>query len=360
MRKDDKTLVILTPAFPANESETYWIPFMQLMVKSLKKNFPELNIIVLTFQYPGLESTYRWNDVRVISFDGMHKKKFRRILLWRKIWTTLKNIHREHKIIGMFSAWCGECAFIGKYFAKKKSLEHISWICGQDALKTNKWVRFIRPRAKQLAAMSPYLVKEFSKNHGIKPAHIIPNAIDPLIFSPTSHPGRKIDILGAGSLVALKQYDLFVEVIAAVKKSLPTVRALHCGDGDEKEKIELLIKKLELEENLELLGSKKHEEVIALMQQTKLFLHTSSFEGFGAVCLEALYAGAHVISFHYPLDHPVPHWHVAADKKEMASKALEILKNQNTDHSQVLVYSMDDSAKTLMKLFGIEAINRIQ
>ncbi|TMI71109.1 MAG: glycosyltransferase [Bacteroidetes bacterium] len=356
MRQDDKTLVILSPAFPANESETYWIPFMQLMVKALKKNYPELNIIALAFLYPGLESTYRWNGVQVISFGGMYKNKFHHILLWRKTWKALKKIHREHKIIGLFSAWCGECAFIGKYFAKRHSLRHISWICGRDALKTNKWVRFIRPRSDELAAMSPFLVKEFSKNHGIIPAHIIPNAIDPVMFTPSEHPERKIDILGAGSLVVLKQYDLFVEVIATVKQSLPTVRALQCGDGDERTKLESLIKKLELEDNMELLGSKKHEEVISLMQQTKLFLHTSSFEGFGGVCLEALYAGAHVISFHYPLDHPVPHWHVAANKKEMASKAIEILQDRNTDYSPVLVFSMDDSAKMLMTLYETVAV----
>jgi glycosyltransferase involved in cell wall biosynthesis len=355
MRQDDKTLVILTPAFPANESETYWIPFMQLMVKALKKNSPGLNIIVLSFLYPGQESNYRWNDVQVISFGGTHKNKLHHILLWRKIWKVLKKIHREHKIIGLFSAWCGECAFIGKYFARKHSLRHVSWICGQDALKTNKWVRFIRPGSNDLAAMSPFLIKEFSKNHGVKPGHIIPNAIDPLMFSSNEHAERKIDIFGAGSLVALKQYDLFVEVIAEVKQSLPAVRALHCGDGDERAKLESLTKRLGLEDNLEFLGSKKHEEVIELMQQTKLFLHTSSFEGFGGVCLEALYAGAHVISFHYPLDHPVPHWHVAANKKEMASRALEILKDPNTDYSPVQVYFMDDSAKSLMKLFETEA-----
>jgi glycosyltransferase involved in cell wall biosynthesis len=351
MRTDDKTLVILTPAFPANESETYWIPFLQLMVKGLKQNSPELNIIVLAFLYPEREFTYRWNDVQVISFGGMHKNKLRHFLLWLKTWKALKNIHRQHRIIGMFSAWCGECAFIGKYFAKKHSLKHISWICGQDALKTNKWVRFIRPHSNELVAMSPFLTREFYKNHGIKPDHVIPNAIDPGMYVHNAKAERRIDILAAGSLVPLKQYDQFVEVVSEIKKSGIPIQAMHCGDGSEKERLESLINNLDLEKNLQLLGSKKHEEVIELMQQTKLFLHTSSFEGFGGVCLEALYAGAHVISFHYPLDNPVPHWHVAANKKEMVTKALAILKDQNTDYSPVLVYSMDDSARMLMQLF---------
>jgi glycosyltransferase involved in cell wall biosynthesis len=352
MKNNDKTLVILTPAFPENESATYWIPFLQLMIKKIKKNFPGLNIIVLSFIYPHQESVYTWHGIRVMSFNGTHKRKLRRIVFWRKIWKTLKNIRRQHNIIGLFSVWCGECAFIGKYFGKRYTIKHYSWICGQDALKTNKWVRFIRPRGDQLAAMSFFLVNEFYKNHGVKPQYIIPNAIDPLLFSADPYSERNIDILGAGSLVPLKQYDLFVDTIRILRDSIPDIKAFHCGEGGDKKKIEELIKKYGLEDNLQLLGGKPHEEVLQLMQRTKVLLHTSNFEGLGAVCLEALYAGAHVISFIYPLDHPVAHWHVVSNEEEMGAKALVILQDPHTEYKSVLLYSMDDSAKAVMKLFG--------
>ena len=130
--------------------------------------------------------------------------------------------------------------------------------------------------------------------------------------------------------------------------------------GREKDKTEALINELSLQTNLHLLGGKLHEEVLQLMQQTKIFLHTSEYEGFSTVCLEALYAGAHVISFCYPLDHPVPHWHVVKSKDEMTAKALEILQNPASEYTPVLLYSMDDSAKEMMRLFenGSEVIKR--
>ena len=352
----DKTLVILTPAFPKNESETYWIPFLQLLIKAIKRNFPGLNIIVLSFAYPRGESTYSWNGFRVTSFNGAAKRKLKRIFFWRKIWKTLNNIRRHHNIIGLLSIWCGECAFIGKYFGKRYSIKHLSWICGQDALKSNKWVRFIRPKPDQLAAMSFFLVNEFNKNHHIKPQYIIPNAIDPQLFLRHSDLKRDIDVLGAGSLVPLKQYDLFVRAVASTRDAIPDLRAFHCGGGGDKEKIETLIKQLRLAGNLQLLGEKTHEEVLGLMQKTKVFLHTSRFEGFGGVCLEALYAGAHVISFTYPLEHPVGHWHVVSNIDEMAAKAIDILRDPNTEYSPVLVYSMDDSAKGVMNLFDNESV----
>ena len=42
MKNEQQTLVILTPAFPANESETSWVTTQQLFVKALKDHFPEL------------------------------------------------------------------------------------------------------------------------------------------------------------------------------------------------------------------------------------------------------------------------------------------------------------------------------
>jgi len=354
MKNKDKTLVILTPAFPENETAVYLVFSQQLMVKALTDNYPELNIIVLSFLYPGRASSYTWNGARVISFNGMHKRKLKRLLLWRNTWKTLKDIRRRYEVIGLFSFWCGECAFIGKYFGKRYSIKHISWICGQDARETNKWVRFIRPKKNELAAMSFSLANEFQKNHGVKPAHIIPNAIDPKSFPLVTAKERDIDVLGAGSLIPLKQYDLFTTIVGSLRQSFPAINAFHCGEGREQNKIEGLIEKLELKNTLQLLGSQTHEELMQLMQRTKVFLHTSSYEGFSTVCLEALFAGAHVISFCYPLDHPVPHWHVVNNAEEMKAKAIDILKDPGTEYKPVLLYSTDDSAKAVMKLFEYE------
>ena len=346
-----KTLVILSPAFPENESASYWVPSQQLMVKALQRNYPGIKIIVLALLYPYQSSNYQWHNIQVISFDGAHKRKLRRLLHWRNVWRSLKQINAAHEVIGIFSFWCTESALIGKFFAKRHSLKHYCWICGQDARKTNTWIKFIRPRADELVAMSYFLAEEFERNHRVRPRYIINNAVDPPTFPRINSTKRDIDVLAAGSLIPLKQYDLFVEIIGSLKQIFPGIKAFHCGIGEEKEKLEGLIKKWGLEKNLELLGGKKHEEVLELMQRTKVFLHTSSYEGVGAVCLEALYAGAHVISFCYPLEKPAVHWHVVKTTEEMTAKAREILSDINTDYSPVLLYSMDDSAKEVMSLF---------
>jgi glycosyltransferase involved in cell wall biosynthesis len=351
MRSPQKTLVILSPAFPPDESGSTWVRPKQLFVKKLKENFPSVHIVVLSFLYPDHENTYNWHGAEVMAFNGMHKRKFRRVMLWMRIWKRLAFIHRNQTIIGIYSFWCGECALIGKYFAKRKGLKHFCWISGLDATKDNKFIKYIRPQAGELVAMSVFLQNEFEKNHGVRPRYLVPIGIDPGEFIHSSGV-RDIDLLGAGSFNPLKQYTLFVQVVKKLAQQYPSIRAVICGDGTEKELLEKLIREQGLESNLKLAGLLPHHEVLQYMQRAKIFLHPSSYEGFGAVCIEALYAGCEVISFTDPMKLKIPKWHIVESADQMKEKVAELLAKLAIDHSPLLLYDMNDSAKAIMKLFS--------
>ncbi|HYC29294.1 MAG TPA: glycosyltransferase family 4 protein [Chitinophagaceae bacterium] len=330
-----KALIILTPGFPANEADTTCLPAQQLFVQNLQESFPGIDIIVLSFHYPYVRSTYAWKNVTVISFNGRNRGKLHRLMLWYKIWRSIKDIMRTQDVIGIFSFWCTECALIGQQF----KLPHFIWILGQDAKKDNSYVKRIKPKSGQLVAMSDFLAGTFERNHGIRPQHIIPNGIDVRWYAKQKLP-RTIDVLGVGSLIKLKRYDLFVELMAAI----PGVKAVICGKGPEEQA-------LRKQEHVALFGELPHPEVLKLMQQSKIFLHTSNYEGFSTVCLEALYAGAHVISFCEPVATQIPHWHIVRTKEEMLQKLLELL-SKPLDHTPVMPYSMKDTAMAVMKLFS--------
>lgn len=352
MATEQKTIVILTPAFPANESETYWVHSQQLFVKTLRNNFPHLKVLVLAFLYPYARSRYTWHATEIISFDGMHRKRLQRLLLLTDIWKTLKKICRQNNVAGIFSFWCRECALIGKWFSKRNSIKYFCWVCGQDARTMNKMVKLIRPASGELVAMSPFLANEFENNHGVKPAHVIPNAIDPKAFE-SRLPEKDIDILGAGSFEPLKQYDVFTRIIKSIQNQIPNVQARHCGIGIEKEKVQSLIDKLGLQDNFKLLGGKPHDELINIMQRTKVFLHPSLYEGYSTVCLEALYAGAHVVSFCHPMEGQIQNWHVVNTTEEMVSTTVRLLRDPLTQYTRVLVHSMDETVRAVMELFGV-------
>jgi glycosyltransferase involved in cell wall biosynthesis len=199
--------------------------------------------------------------------------------------------------------------------------------------------------------MSDFQVREFYRNHHIKPAHVIPNGVNTFMFPVASGP-VDIDIIGVGNLIPLKQYDIFIEVISAVKQHMPGIKAAHCGKGVEAENINALVEKLGLQDNVRLYGEVSHQEALQLMQRSRILLHTSSYEGFGGVMTEALYAGAQVISFCQPMDAAIPNWHIVADKAAMIQKTLELLQQPPRERASVLPYDMRDSARAFLRLFG--------
>jgi len=351
MNRNEKTLIILTPGFPKDEADSTCLPMQQQLVTALNQINPSLNIIILSFQYPYHTEEYNWFGKKVIPFNGRNKGGLSRLSLRRKINAALKKIHNDTPITGLLSFWYGECALIGHRFAETNRLKHFCWILGQDAKKENKYPRRIAIGPGELIALSDFLQTEFQKNHGIKPALLVPAGVDTKQFD-TNKKERDIDILGAGSLIPLKQHEIFIEIVAGIKKKLPRIKAVLLGNGPEKEKLQALITKSGLETTITMTGEVSYKEVLQFMQRSKLLLHPSSYEGFSGVCLEALYAGAHVVSFCQAMNSEIEHWHIAGSKEQMKQDAFEILENPGTSYEKVLFWDLDQVAKKILQLFS--------
>ena len=351
MKNKRQTLVILTPGFPKDRADTACLPPQQQFVKALKQICPGLYIIVISFQYPFFAAEYDWHGVKIISLGGKDRGQVFRLITWQKAWLTLKRLHQEHHILGLLSFWMGECAFVGNRFAKKYDLMHYSWILGQDAKKGNKYFNWIKPKADELIALSDFVVREVRHNYGVKPLHVIPVGIDTNMFD-TNPKKRTIDILGAGSLIPLKQYHFFIDAVAYLREFYPHIRTVICGKGPDMDWLKSLTRSKGLEENITFKGELPHKEVIRLMQRSKIFLHPSSYEGFGAVMSEALYSGAQIVSFCKPMDKDYRHHHVVRDKEEMNTRLLKIMKNRKIDHEPVLLCTIQQIAKNMVSLFA--------
>lgn len=355
MKAEPATLLVLTPGFAESEADTTCLPLQQTLIRNLKEAMPELNIVILSLQYPHHKINYKWYGMEVVSFGGKNKGGLSRLLLRQKLNQKLEEIITENFVMGVLSFWCDECALIGKRFADKHEIRHACWILGQDAKKENKYVAQMRPSANELLALSDFLQEEFEKNHGIRPAQVIPPGIDTRDFA--APPEEKdIDILGTGSLIPLKQYDVFIKVVGSIKTRLPWIKVVLTGKGPEKEKLEKLIIKHGLESTVTLTGELPHPEVLQLMQRTKLFLHTSSYEGFGVVCIEALYGGANVISFVRPVHREIRNWHIVATAEEMADTSIRILEKPETAGSSPVLFPIKDTVDAMLKVFDYREV----
>lgn len=347
--KKQNTLVILTPGFPSGEDDTSCLPHIQVFVRSLAEAYPSIKIMVLTFQYPFKREKYKWFGVDVVSFNGRRRGKLFRLFTWFKVWSYLKSIIRNQYIIGLLGLWLGECSFVGKRFAVKYGLKHYSYILGQDAKKGNRYVSMIKPDAERLIALSDFLAAELDKNYGIRPRHIIPPGINTAYF-PEKLFERNIDILGVGSLIGLKRFDVFIRIVKSLSLYLPYIKTVICGKGSELGTLKRMIRENDLTDNIQMIEGLPHNEVLMLMKQSKILLHPSSYEGFGMVCLEALYAGAKVVSFSRPMNDYIENWYVVKDESQMIEQLVELLETELV-HEPSMPFSISVITKSVMELF---------
>jgi glycosyltransferase involved in cell wall biosynthesis len=347
----DQSFIILTPGFPVDENDSTCLPMQQVFVQCLQKSHPGLRIIVLSFQYPYIKKSYSWNNIEVISFAGRNRGGFSKLIQRRKINSVLRKINHQTTIRGLLSFWYGECALIGKRFAARNNLKHFCWLLGQDARIGNSYVKLIPPTSHELIALSDFLQEEFEHNHRIRPEQVIPPGLLSSQFIKTDE-SRDIDILSAGSLIPLKRYNWLPEMIAVIKTKIPTLKVVLAGKGPEQDRLYELIAQHNLTDNFTFTGELSYPEVLALMQRTKVFLHPSSYEGFSGVCLEALGAGAKVISFCKPMHKAIPNWKIVSTKEEMIRETELILQNPAVSFKSTMPYRMEDTVQQVGNLFG--------
>ncbi len=345
---NEPTLVILIPGFPKDKNDSTCLPAQQNLVLHINKQFPSVKLLILAFQYPFQQKEYYWNGNKVIAFGGKNKGGLARRLLWYRVNKKLNKLKKENNITGVLSFWAGECALAGKRWSEKNAIRHYCWLMGQDAKKENKYITKAGLNGEELIAISDFISQELSRNYGLLPAHTIPLGISP---QPVSTVKRNIDMLCAGSLIPLKQYQLAIDTGRKLKEEFPGFRMMICGQGPEKERLFTQIREQGLGENILLAGEKDHEELLSLMQQSKIFLHPSSYEGLGIACLEALAAGMHVISFTQPVRQTIRNWHIVDSVEVMTSTASSVLRD-SSDHEPVYPFTMDNTARQLMRLFG--------
>lgn len=94
--------------------------------------------------------------------------------------------------------------------------------------------------------------------------------------------------------VVQKRQDIMVMAFAKVVKQYPDVKLNFYGDGEDKTKIEQLVKELNLQANVVFHGVTK--DVVSQLRKSKIFVLTSDYEGIPNALIEAMASGVPVIS----------------------------------------------------------------
>ena len=329
MKNNSKHIVVLTPGFSENEEDSTTIPALQIFVKALKELNPHFDIKIITFQYPFTTETYDWYGIKVFPLNGQNKK-LKKITVWNKAKKLLNRIHKEKPFDVIHSFWIGECAYIGDRFSIKHKIKHITTAMGQDVYN-NYYNRFLISKRNVLVSLSKNQKDLLLKNTGRK-SIIIPWGINPENFPKPQE--KTIDILGVGSLNKIKNYSLFIQIIAKLKSNFNDLKVEIIGEGNLKHQLLHEIKEKKLEDIIQIKGELPRLEVLEKMAKSKVLLHTSSYESFGMVFLEALQSNMNIVSFEVGFSENAKNWKVCTTKNEMITALKQILKtNIETNYS---------------------------
>ncbi|HYA88741.1 MAG TPA: glycosyltransferase family 4 protein [Nitrospirota bacterium] len=152
--------------------------------------------------------------------------------------------------------------------------------------------------ADKLVAASTYIALGVERCFN-RPAITIPNGVDPDLFHPDISrrvamreklkiPEKAPVIITVAALQGRKGIGKVLKIVSLLKKSLPDIRYIVCGDGNEKDRQTFFgeIKSMGLEANVLFMGNQK--DVSGFYNAADLFVFFPEFEGFGIVAIEAM------------------------------------------------------------------------
>ncbi|PIR57958.1 MAG: hypothetical protein COU71_01225 [Parcubacteria group bacterium CG10_big_fil_rev_8_21_14_0_10_38_31] len=163
--------------------------------------------------------------------------------------------------------------------------------------------KYVAGKASRLIVPSHYL-KEIMLKWGIKENKIsvIYNSFDySAILEDKDEVRREYDINGyiivsVGRLVPWKGFMSLVEVMPDILKDNPQAKLLIIGDGPEMEKLKSKIINIGMTDNVIMLGKLPHEEVLAYLKASDVFVLNTAYEGFSHQLLEVMASGTPIVT----------------------------------------------------------------
>ncbi len=120
----------------------------------------------------------------------------------------------------------------------------------------------------------------------------LPNLFTPPEFGVEgNHPPKEIDLINVGYFDDCKRVDIYLEVVARIRRKYPHIRSVFAGKdvGRRRAGFEEMRKRLGLEENVRFPG--EVEDVFFYLRRSRVFLMTSESEGIPMAMIEAMSVG---------------------------------------------------------------------
>lgn len=307
MDVDKLHTVVVTPGFPKHTNDTTCLPFLQDLVKGLQ---PLFHVTVIAEDHP-VQADYEWNGIKVYTLRKS-TSSFGKVSARFKLSATLNEIHRHRKIDIVHVFWLNWAAVQANQWCRKSAIKMVLTFAGREPDLPSIWIkRFHAFRATTVA------VSNYHKEHLLQRGFCIDEVIEWSVPKQGGNPVRDIDFAWCGSMIAVKQPEWFIEIIADLKKRGWKGKAVMMGeDPTDRYKSEIISRGWQ--KQVVVTGLIPLSEVFAWMQRTKVFVHTAAYEAYGRVMAEAIANGCKVVATPVGLAHDHPYIHIGATTVQLS------------------------------------------
>lgn len=324
MQEHHPHILFLTPGFAANEKDSSCIPALQDFTSSLVQLNPEITISIVTLHYPNTQGVYSWNNINVYSLGANNCRFPNRFYYWYQLRKLVLRIHQTQPINLVHSFWYDELAYLGQRLAKQMNVPIYCTFMGQDAIQINHYTKRIKIPKDHLVALSDFHHAMIEEHLHLNVRNIIPWSV-PSMYIPNSE--KVIDVINIGSFNEVKQQDEAIRILKEVIQQKPALRCVFVGGGTRLSRAKQMVNELGLEANISFTGTLDRSSTLALLSQSKVLLHTSSYESFGTIFIEAMTCKTTIVSRAIGIAEKSDWWKIYDNPKQAISALTELLDN---------------------------------
>lgn len=176
----------------------------------------------------------------------------------------------------------------------------------QNLLVYNKWIlRNLYNLADKIVVMTRYAKHDLVDHYGIKhnKITIIENSLD--VDDIDNKKNEKVNweygdnaIISVNRLHTVKRQWILIKAFSKVVETIPNATLVFVGEGQLRNRLEVLSKRLGVSDKVFFVGQKKN--VFPYLKKSKCFVLTSKREGYSNSMIEALYMGLPVVALDCP------------------------------------------------------------
>ena len=346
-----KKTLLITKYFPpmiGGTNRTY---------EEIYKRYPIGKIFILTQEYANYQK-----------FDNLYPAPVIRAGVWgepsihpkfldkyKLIYKAAKKIVISQNIELLHADNAIPSGLVALILSKKFKINYVLYAHGEEIVLYSRFFpeKYVGPylykHAKAIIANSRFTV-DLLKKIGVKEEniHLIYRGIDPDQFRPgldTSELKNKYNLTDKKIIVTIsrlqerKGQDYVIRAMPLILKEIPNAHYLVVGDGEERERLERLVKDLSLEDKVTFVGFVSEEELPYYYNLADIFIlanritNTNDVEGFGLVFIEANACGKPVIggrtggALDAIIEGETGFFVDPTDEKDIANKIIYLFKN---------------------------------